>query len=117
MLTVTMIPIGTVRATRTATEDDYCDSVVSSIELDPEQFTTEALAALDTFSHIEVVYLFDRVDPAKVGTPDVRGTTRRGRRSESSRSEARTDRTESERRPAASIRSTDFASTSPASMP
>jgi tRNA-Thr(GGU) m(6)t(6)A37 methyltransferase TsaA len=66
MLTVAMTPIGTVRSTRTATEDDDWDSVLSSIALDAAQFTTEALAGLDTFSHIEVVYLFDRVDPAKV---------------------------------------------------
>ena len=63
---VTMTPIGTVRSTREATEDDRWDSVVSSIERDPVQFTPEALAALDTFSHVEVVYLFDRVDPATV---------------------------------------------------
>lgn len=63
---VTMTPIGNVRSTRTVTEDDRWDSVVSSIELDPAQFSNEALAALDTFSHIEVVYLFDRVDAAKV---------------------------------------------------
>jgi tRNA-Thr(GGU) m(6)t(6)A37 methyltransferase TsaA len=61
-----MTPIGTVRSTRTATEDDDWDSVLSSIELDAAQFTAEALTGLETFSHIEVVYLFDRVDPAKV---------------------------------------------------
>lgn len=61
-----MTSIGTVRSTRAATEDDDWDSVVSSIELDPGQFTTDALAALDTFSHVEVIYVFDRVDPARV---------------------------------------------------
>ncbi len=66
MLTVAVTSIGTVRSTRTVTEDDDWDSVLSFIELDPEQFTTEAIAGLETFSHIEVVYLFDRVDPAKV---------------------------------------------------
>jgi tRNA (adenine37-N6)-methyltransferase len=63
---VTMTPIGTVRSTRTATEDDHWDSVVCSIELDAAQFTEEALATLETFSHIEVVYFFDQVEPAKV---------------------------------------------------
>jgi tRNA (adenine37-N6)-methyltransferase len=66
MLDLTMTPIGTVRSTRTATVDDDWDSIVSSIELDPAQFTTEALLALDTFSHVEVLFLFDRVDPAGV---------------------------------------------------
>lgn len=68
MQTVTMKPIGTVRSSRTATDDDDWDSVVSSVELDAAQFTPEALAALDSFSHVEVVFLFDRVDPSKVET-------------------------------------------------
>lgn len=62
----TLTPIGTVRSTRTAPEDDRWDAVTSSIELDATQFTPDALAALDTFSHLEVVFLFDRVDPAKI---------------------------------------------------
>jgi tRNA-Thr(GGU) m(6)t(6)A37 methyltransferase TsaA len=66
MRAVTMTPIGTVRSTRAVAEDDDWDSVASSIELDAEQFTAEALAGLDTFSHVEVVYLFDRVDVAKI---------------------------------------------------
>jgi tRNA (adenine37-N6)-methyltransferase len=66
MLDVTMTPIGAVRSARATIEDDLWDSVVSSIELDPAQFTAEALASLDAFSHVEVVFLFDRVDPAKV---------------------------------------------------
>jgi tRNA-Thr(GGU) m(6)t(6)A37 methyltransferase TsaA len=68
MQSVTMIPIGTVRSTRTVAEDDDWDSVASSIELDAEQFTGEAFAGLDTFSHVEVVYLFDRVDADKIET-------------------------------------------------
>jgi tRNA-Thr(GGU) m(6)t(6)A37 methyltransferase TsaA len=64
--TLTMTPIGAVRSTRSAAEDDRWDSVTSSIELDPALFTAEALASLDTFSHIEVLFVFDRVDPAGV---------------------------------------------------
>jgi tRNA (adenine37-N6)-methyltransferase len=66
MLQVTMTPVGTVRSTRMVAQDDHWDSVVSSIEVDPSQFDADALAALETFSHLEVVYLFDRVDPARV---------------------------------------------------
>jgi tRNA-Thr(GGU) m(6)t(6)A37 methyltransferase TsaA len=61
-----MTPVGVIHSTRSSLEDDRWDAVVSSIELDPEQFTPEALAGLDAFSHIEVVYVFDRVDPARV---------------------------------------------------
>jgi hypothetical protein len=55
MFTVTVTAVGTIRSTRTDTEDDHWDSVACSIELDPDQFTSDAVAALDTFSHIEVV--------------------------------------------------------------
>jgi tRNA (Thr-GGU) A37 N-methylase len=103
MLTAAMTPIGTVRSTRMVTDDDDWDSVLSSIELDAAQFTTDALATLNTFSHIEVVYLFDHVDrPKSRRARGIRGTTRPGRKSASSRSEGRPDRTESERPSAAS---------------
>jgi tRNA (adenine37-N6)-methyltransferase len=65
---VTLTPIGTVRSTRTTPEDDHWDAVVSSIELDAARFSPEALAELGSFSHLEVIFLFDRVDPAKVET-------------------------------------------------
>jgi tRNA-Thr(GGU) m(6)t(6)A37 methyltransferase TsaA len=60
--------IGTVRSTRNDVKDDDWDSVHSTIDLDAAQFTPEALAGLETFSHVEVVYLFDRVDPSHVET-------------------------------------------------
>jgi tRNA-Thr(GGU) m(6)t(6)A37 methyltransferase TsaA len=63
-----MIPIATVRSSRTTPTDDRWDAETSSIHLDAAQFTAEALAGLDAFSHVEVVYVFDRVDPAKVET-------------------------------------------------
>lgn len=66
MRTITLLPIGTVRSTRRAIEDDNWDSVVSSIDLDATQFTADALSGLDTFSHVEVVYLFDQVAPDAV---------------------------------------------------
>jgi tRNA-Thr(GGU) m(6)t(6)A37 methyltransferase TsaA len=63
-----LTPIGNVRSTRNVAEDDDWDAVVSSIELDAARFTPDALAALDSFSHLEVIFLFDRVDPTKVET-------------------------------------------------
>jgi tRNA-Thr(GGU) m(6)t(6)A37 methyltransferase TsaA len=59
-------PIGAVRSTRAAPEDDLWDAVTSSIDLDPAQFGPEALAQLEAFSHVEVVYFFDRVDVATI---------------------------------------------------
>jgi tRNA-Thr(GGU) m(6)t(6)A37 methyltransferase TsaA len=66
MSAMTLTPIGVVRSTRSAPDDDRWDSVTSFVELDASQFGADALAGLDTFSHLEVVYLFDRVDPARV---------------------------------------------------
>ncbi|MCC7076022.1 MAG: SAM-dependent methyltransferase [Acidimicrobiia bacterium] len=59
-------PIGTVRATRTVAEDDGWDAVGSEIVLDPAVLTPDATLGLDAFSHVEVVYLFDRVVEADV---------------------------------------------------
>ena len=61
-------PIGVVRSTRTEPVDDGWDEVTSSITLDAGQFGPEALTGLDTFSHVEVVYLLDRVAPDDVET-------------------------------------------------
>jgi tRNA (Thr-GGU) A37 N-methylase len=68
MTPITVTPIATVHSSRTAVVDDAWDAVEASIALDPAQFTPEALASLDTFSHVEVVFLFDRVDPTSVET-------------------------------------------------
>jgi tRNA-Thr(GGU) m(6)t(6)A37 methyltransferase TsaA len=59
--------IGRVSSTRDEVIDDDWDSVSATITLD-ERFGVEALAGLSDFSHIEVVFLFDRVDPDTVTT-------------------------------------------------
>jgi len=60
--------IGWVSSPRTEPVDDDWDTVTSTITLDGDRFGPEALAGLDAFSHVEVVYLFDRVDPAGAQT-------------------------------------------------
>jgi tRNA (adenine37-N6)-methyltransferase len=62
----TVASIGVVRSTRTEVMDDRWDSETSRIELDPEHFIEESIAGLDTFSHVEVIYLFDRVTADKI---------------------------------------------------
>lgn len=64
--TIVLRPIATVRCPRTDIIEDHWGSVVSTIVLDSEQFSTDALQGLDAFSHIEVVYHFHLVDPDKV---------------------------------------------------
>jgi len=59
--------IGQVLSDRAAREDDDWGSVESVIRLD-DRFGPDALAGLDEFSHIDVVFVFDRFDEAKVNT-------------------------------------------------
>ena len=63
----TVHAIARVRCPRPAAQDDLWDAVESRIELD-DRFAPAALQGLDGFSHLEVVYLFDQVDPAQVNT-------------------------------------------------
>ncbi len=64
----TVRPIGVVRSERDAAIDDDWDAVMARIELDPAVLGSEATLGLDTFSHVEVLYLFDRVEEAGVCT-------------------------------------------------
>ena len=70
-------PIGWVKSDRTAPVDDDWDSVTSVITLDPSVVSDRALLGLEQFSHLEVVYVFDRVDPSQVerGARHPRGNT------------------------------------------
>jgi tRNA (adenine37-N6)-methyltransferase len=61
-------PLGTVRGGRREVEDDGWGEVRATIELDPAVVGERATVGLDAFSHLEVVFLFDRVDPATVTT-------------------------------------------------
>jgi tRNA (Thr-GGU) A37 N-methylase/catechol 2,3-dioxygenase-like lactoylglutathione lyase family enzyme len=54
-------PLGVVRSGRSDLSDDGWAGEVSTIELDPGQLRPEAVSGLDEFSHIEVVFHFDRV--------------------------------------------------------
>lgn len=60
-------PIGLVRGGRIEPDDDDWGSVEAQIVLD-DRFGPEALQGLDAFSHAWVIFLFDRIDPAKVNT-------------------------------------------------
>jgi tRNA-Thr(GGU) m(6)t(6)A37 methyltransferase TsaA len=65
---IALQPIGSVRSARIALEDDRWDSVDAYIELDAAQFSPAALAGLDEFSHVEVLFVMDRVEPARIET-------------------------------------------------
>jgi tRNA (adenine37-N6)-methyltransferase len=65
--TIDVSPIATVRASRQEPDDDFWGGAVSEVELDPS-FGPESLEGLDAFSHVEVLYVLDRVSVDKVTT-------------------------------------------------
>lgn len=60
------IPIGTVQGGRDVPEDDDWGRSRCRLALDAKQFEPDALAGLSDFSHIEVVFVFDRVSNDKI---------------------------------------------------
>lgn len=66
--TVTLRPVGRVVGGRSEMVEDDWHDVRAVIRLDGETFTASAVLGLEGFSHLEVVFLFDRIDLAKVRT-------------------------------------------------
>lgn len=62
---ITLEPIAFVRNGRSELADDDWGGLVSVIEL-VDRFAADSLAGLETFSHAEVVFHFDRVDEGKI---------------------------------------------------
>ena len=60
MAEITLKPIGFVRNIRFGLDDDEWGDVVSEIRLD-ESIPVESLTGVETFSHAEIVFQFDRV--------------------------------------------------------
>ncbi|MDX6244533.1 MAG: tRNA (adenine37-N6)-methyltransferase [Frankiales bacterium] len=61
-LTFTVRVVAVVHSSRTEPTDDDWDNETTTVELvDP--YGSDAVLGLETFSHLEVVYLFHRVDP------------------------------------------------------
>lgn len=61
-------PIGTVVGGRDEWVEDAWYGVTATIRLDASRFDPGVVQGLEEFSHLEVVFLFDRVDPAKIRT-------------------------------------------------
>ena len=55
---ITLTPIGVVRGGRATPKDDNWGGVEAVIAIDPARFGPEAVAGLQEFSHLEVVYVF-----------------------------------------------------------
>lgn len=56
-----MRPVGRVHGGRTDREDtDHWGDVTCDVVVDPERFGDQALAGLEHFSHVEVIFVFDQ---------------------------------------------------------
>ncbi len=65
-MTITMEPVAIVVGGRAEAVDDDWGGERAAIVLDEARFTPEAIAGLDAFSHIEVVFHFHQVAEEKV---------------------------------------------------
>ncbi|WP_260634798.1 SAM-dependent methyltransferase [Streptomyces angustmyceticus] len=76
---VVSVPVGRVVGGRAEVRDDDWGKESAIIRLDAAQYGPEAVAGLDAFSHLEVVYHFDRVptDKIQTGARHPRGNTGR----------------------------------------
>ena len=72
---IALEPIGHVRGGRAEAIDDDWGKSRAVIELDPTRFGPEALAGLADFSHVEVIFVFDKVleDEIEYGARHPRG--------------------------------------------
>jgi len=75
-MTIEIRPVAFVRSSRVEPIDDGWGAVTSVIEL-VEDVPAESLIGLDAFSHVEVLFVFDRVgeDAIEPGTRHPRGNT------------------------------------------
>jgi tRNA-Thr(GGU) m(6)t(6)A37 methyltransferase TsaA len=58
--------VGVVRSPVHEIMDDVFGGVVSRVELDASRFTPDSLAGLADFSHVEIVFVFDRIADAEI---------------------------------------------------
>jgi tRNA-Thr(GGU) m(6)t(6)A37 methyltransferase TsaA len=74
---VTLDPIGIVHSPIHEPLDDVWGGLTARIELDPSRFSADSLVGLDAFSHVEIVFVFDRVadDEIHLGARHPRGRT------------------------------------------
>lgn len=66
MKTITMQPVGFVHSTRKKPEDDNWDNEKAYVELAIPRFVPESLIGLNDFSHVEIIFYMDQVDPERV---------------------------------------------------
>ena len=63
-MSISLEPIAFVKNTRTDLTDDYWGSIISEIEL-AEGIPADAFNGIDEFSHLEIIFYFNRADKSK----------------------------------------------------
>lgn len=66
-MNIELQPIATVQTSRIEIADDNWGNVISEIVLDA-RFPEEAFEGIDQFSHIEVIFFFDKVSESDIST-------------------------------------------------
>jgi len=66
MAEFTVRAIGYVSTSMSELKDDLWDGAAARIDLDERQFSADSLAGLDGFSHVEVLFLMDRVSAEEI---------------------------------------------------
>lgn len=66
---IQLTPIATVKNTRTVPGDDFWGGTISEIELAAE-VPEEAFEGIELFSHVEIIYYFDRASGGKADRND-----------------------------------------------
>ncbi len=64
---INLVPIAYVKNSRTEISDDFWGSVTSEITL-TDDFSEKAIKGIEDFSHLEIVFYFDRLDNSKIET-------------------------------------------------
>jgi tRNA-Thr(GGU) m(6)t(6)A37 methyltransferase TsaA len=63
---IVLKPIGIVRSPIKEVADDCWGGVLATIELDPELFGAECTLGLDQYSHVEVVFVLDKISQDEI---------------------------------------------------
>ncbi|XZF15191.1 SAM-dependent methyltransferase [Chitinophagaceae bacterium MMS25-I14] len=64
MTHITVRPVAIVRNSRKSISDDFWGDVITEIEL-ADDIPTDAFDGIEMFSHLEVIFYFDKTDPAR----------------------------------------------------
>jgi tRNA-Thr(GGU) m(6)t(6)A37 methyltransferase TsaA len=64
-MNIQLTPIAHVRNTRKSATDDFWGNIISEIEL-AENIPTASLAGISDFSHLEIIFHFDKIDFSKI---------------------------------------------------